>query len=140
METEIAEQDLVRIAAELARSGKESFTASPACFLSTRSLEQAKMDVAYPNTNVELMDTSGGTNYEALGVSHHSAQDTTRVAPTLNMRTYLPSDRYQTACLVKALLRDEKPAYIRADRNTVEDVYEEEEISFVMDQANVLNR
>lgn len=140
VETGIAEQDLVGIAAGLARSGKKSFAASPACFLSTRSLEQAKVDVAYSNTNVKLIGISGGISYGALGMSHHSAQDIAGMASIPNMRVYLPSDRHQTACLVKALLKDEKPAYIRVGRNVVEDVYEEGKVSFVMDRANVLNR
>lgn len=42
------------------------------------------------------------------------------------MRVYVPSDRFQTACLVKELLKDDKPAYIRVGRNAVEDIYEEE--------------
>ena len=140
VETGIAEQDLVGIAAGLARSGKKSFAASPACFLSTRSLEQAKVDVAYSNTKVKLIGISGGISYGALGMSHHSAQDIAGMASIPNMRVYLPSDRHQTACLVKALLKDEKPAYIRVGRNAVEDVYEEGKVSFVMDRANVLNR
>lgn len=140
VETGIAEQGLVGIAAGLARSGKKSFAASPACFLSTRSLEQAKVDVAYSNTNVKLIGISGGISYGALGMSHHSAQDIAGMASIPNMRVYLPSDRHQTACLVKALLKDEKPAYIRVGRNAVEDVYEEGKVSFVMDRANVLNR
>lgn len=140
VETGIAEQDLVGIAAGLARSGKKSFAASPACFLSTRSLEQAKVDVAYSNTNVKLIGISGGISYGALGMSHHSAQDIAGMSSIPNMRVYLPSDRHQTTCLVKALLKDEKPAYIRVGRNAVEDVYEEGKVPFVMDRANVLNR
>ena len=57
-----------------------------------------------------------------------------------NMRVYLPSDRHQTALLMEALLEDEKPAYIRVGRNAVEDVYEEGNVPFVMDKANVLAR
>ena len=40
------------IAAGLAKCGKKAYAVSPACFLSTRSYEQAKVDVAYSNTNV----------------------------------------------------------------------------------------
>ena len=40
-----------------------------------------------------------------------------------NMRVYLPSDGFQTAELVRALVADNKPAYIRVGRNPVEDVY-----------------
>ena len=75
VETGIAEQNLVSIAAGLAKCGKKSYAVSPACFLSTRSYEQCKVDVAYSNTNVKLIGISGGVSYGALGMSHHSAQD-----------------------------------------------------------------
>ena len=138
VETGIAEQDLVSIAAGLAHCGKKSYAASPACFLSTRSYEQCKVDVAYSNTNVKLIGISGGISYGALGMSHHSAQDIAAMAAIPNMRVYLPSDRFQTTKLVHALLKDEKPAYIRVGRNPVEDIYSEENCPFEMDKATVL--
>ena len=55
-----------------------------------------------------------------------------------NMRVYLPSDRFQTTKLVEALLKDEKPAYIRVGRNPVEDIYTEDNCPFEMDKATVL--
>lgn len=57
-----------------------------------------------------------------------------------NMRVYLPSDRFQTAKLVEALLEDQKPAYIRVGRNPVEDIYTQEDCPFTMDKANVLTQ
>lgn len=138
VEVGIAEQDLVSIAAGLAHCGKKTFAASPACFLSTRSYEQCKVDVAYSNTNVKLIGISGGISYGALGMSHHSAQDIAALSAIPNMRVYLPSDRFQTAKLTEALLQDEKPAYIRVGRNPVEDLYSEENCPFEMDRATVL--
>ncbi|MCI8995036.1 MAG: transketolase family protein [Lachnospiraceae bacterium] len=138
VETGIAEQNLVGIAAGLAKCGKKVFAASPASFVSTRSYEQAKVDCAYSGTNVTLIGISGGVSYGALGMSHHSAQDIAAMSAIPNMRVYLPSDRFQTACLIEALLQDEKPAYIRVGRNPVEDIYTEESCPFVLDRANVL--
>ena len=135
VEVGIAEQSLVSIAAGLAKCGKKAFAASPACFLSTRSMEQAKVDVAYSGTNVTLVGISGGVSYGALGMTHHSAQDIATMASIPGMRVYIPSDRFQTKYLVEALLKDEKPAYLRVGRNPVEDVYEESNTPFVMDQA-----
>lgn len=135
VEMGIAEQDLVSVAAGLAHCGKKAFAASPACFLSTRSYEQCKVDVAYSNTNVKLIGISGGISYGALGMSHHSAQDIAALSAIPNMRVYLPSDRFQTTKLVEALLLDEKPAYIRVGRNPVEDIYSEENCPFEMDKA-----
>lgn len=137
VEVGIAEQDLVSISAGLAKCGKKPFAASPACFLSTRSYEQAKVDCAYSNTNVKLIGISGGVSYGALGMSHHSAQDIAAMSAIPNMRVYLPSDRFQTAKLMEALLQDEKPAYIRVGRNAVEDIYSQESCPFEMDKATV---
>ncbi len=138
VEMGIAEQNLVSVSAGMAKCGKKPFAASPACFLSTRSYEQAKVDVAYSNTNVKLIGISGGVSYGALGMSHHSAQDIAAMSAIPNMRVYLPSDRHQTKKLVEALLKDTKPAYIRVGRNPVEDIYEEENTPFEMDKATVL--
>lgn len=138
VEMGIAEQDLVSVAAGLASCGKKAFAASPACFLSTRSYEQAKIDCAYSNTNVTLIGISGGVSYGALGMSHHSAQDIAAMSAIPNMRVYLPSDRFQTAKLIEALLQDKKPAYLRVGRNPVEDVYTAENCPFAMDKATIL--
>ncbi|MDD4849720.1 MAG: transketolase C-terminal domain-containing protein [Gemmiger sp.] len=138
VEAGIAEQDLVGMAAGLARCGKKAFAASPACFLTTRSYEQAKVDCAYSGTNVKLIGISGGISYGALGMSHHSAQDIAAMSAIPNMRVYLPSDRFQTACLVEALLQDTLPAYVRVGRNPVEDVYAEGAVPFTMDKATWL--
>lgn len=138
VEVGIAEQNLVSISAGLAKCGKKPFAASPACFLSTRSYEQAKVDCAYSDANVTLIGISGGISYGALGMSHHSAQDIAAMSAIPNMRVYLPSDRFQTKHLIEALLLDEKPAYIRVGRNAVEDIYTEEDCPFVMDKATVV--
>lgn len=138
LEVGIAEQNLVSIAAGLAKTGKRAFAASPACFLSTRSMEQVKVDVAYSNTNVTLIGISGGISYGSLGMTHHSNQDIATIGSIPNMRVYIPSDRYQTKLLMEALLEDSKPAYVRVGRNPVEDIYEEENTPFQFDKATKL--
>lgn len=138
VEVGIAEQNLVSISAGMAKCGKKPFAFSPACFLSTRSYEQAKVDVAYSDTNVTLVGISGGISYGELGMSHHSAQDIAAMSAIPNMRVYLPSDRFMTAKLIEELLRDEKPAYVRVGRNPVEDVYSEDNCPFEMDKATVV--
>lgn len=138
VEVGIAEQNLVSIAAGLASCGKKAVAVSPACFLSTRSMEQAKVDVAYSHTNVKLLGISGGVSYGALGMTHHSATDIATLGSIPGMRIYLPSDRLQSEKLMEALLKDEEPAYIRVGRNAVEDIYEEGKVPFEKDRAVML--
>lgn len=136
VEIGIAEQNLVTVSAGLASCGKKVFATSPACFLSTRSYEQVKVDVAYSGTNVTLIGVSGGVSYGALGMTHHSCQDIAAFAALPDMRVYLPSDRFQTAWLIKELLKDDKPAYIRVSRTASEDVYKDE-MDFLLNKACV---
>jgi transketolase len=135
IETGIAEQNLVTVAAGLALAGKKPLAASPASFLSARSFEQCKVDVAYSGANVKLLGISGGVSYGALGMTHHSAQDIAAFSAVPGMRVYLPSDRHQTRVLINALMNDDKPAYIRVGRNAVEDVYTENACPFRMDHS-----
>ena len=138
VEVGIAEQSLVSISAGLARCGKKPYAASPACFLSTRSMEQAKVDCAYSHMNVKLIGVSVGVSYGALGMTHHSSTDIADMASIPGMRVYLPSDRFQTRKLIEALYEDTDPAYVRVGRNAVEDVYTEDNCPFEMDKATVL--
>ena len=135
VEVGIAEQNLVTIAAGLAACGKKSFVFSPASFLSTRSMEQAKVDVAYSHTNVKLIGISGGVSYGELGMTHQSANDIAIMASTPGLRVYLPCDRFQTEKLIRALLQDKDPAYVRIGRNAVADVYEEGNVPFELNKA-----
>lgn len=135
VEAGIAEQNIVGIAAGLAHSGKKPFVTSPACFLSMRSIEQIKVDVAYSNTNVKLIGISGGISYGALGMSHHSLQDiaVTRAIPGLAVM--LPADRHETRRMTEALVNYEGGVYMRIGRNPVEDVYDSPDYDFQIGRA-----
>lgn len=135
VEIGIAEQNLVGVAAGLAHSGKKPFVASPACFLSMRSIEQIKVDVAYSGTNVKLIGISGGISYGALGTSHHSVQDlaVTRAIPGLDVM--MPADRHEAKKMVEALVDYQRPVYIRVGRNPVEDCYLSEDYEFEIGKA-----
>ncbi|MCL2560060.1 MAG: transketolase family protein [Turicibacter sp.] len=135
VEIGIAEQNLVGVAAGLAHSGKIPFVASPACFLSMRSIEQIKVSVAYSQTNVKLIGISGGISYGALGMSHHSVQDlaVTRAIPGLDVM--LPADRHEAKKMVEALIDYPRPIYLRVGRNPVEDCYLSEDYEFEIGKA-----
>ena len=135
VEVGIAEQNLVGVAAGLAHSGKKPFVASPACFLSMRSIEQIKVDVAYSNTNVKLIGISGGISYGALGTSHHSVQDlaVTRAIPGIDVM--MPADRHEAKKMIEALIEYDKPVYIRVGRNPVADCYLNEDYEFEIGKA-----
>ncbi|OXM87444.1 transketolase family protein [Paenibacillus rigui] len=135
VETGIAEQNIVGIAAGLASCGKKPWVTSPACFLSMRAIEQVKVDVAYSGTNVKLVGISGGVSYGALGMSHHSLQDiaVTRAIPGLTV--ILPADRHETKKMTEALVQHEGGVYVRIGRNPVQDVYASDDYPFEIGKA-----
>lgn len=138
VEVGIAEQDMVGIAAGLALCGKKSFACGPASFLSARSLEQVKVDVAYTHTNVKLIGVSGGVSYGALGTSHHSLQDIAVMRAIVGIVVILPCDARQTSAMTETLAQYVGPVYVRMGRNAVSDVYEERNVPFTIGRANVL--
>lgn len=135
VETGIAEQNIVGIAAGLAHSGKKSFVTSPACFLSMRSIEQVKVDVAYSATNVKLIGISGGISYGALGMSHHSVQDLAVARAIPGLAVMMPADRHETKKMIEALVEYDGGVYVRIGRNPVEDSYESRNYEFVIGKA-----
>jgi len=113
IEVGIAEQNLVGVAAGLASTGKKVFAVSPACFLSARSLEQIKNDVAYSDNPVKLIGISAGVSYGALGSTHHSLHDFAVLRAINNITVVAPADNFETAQAIKIAAETDHPIYIR---------------------------
>lgn len=138
IEVGIAEQDLVGISAGLASAGKKPYAASPASFLTMRSIEQIKVDVAYSNANVKLIGISAGVSYGALGMTHHSLQDLAVLTAIPNMQIIVPADQHETRKMMAKLKDDTHPTYIRVSRNPVEDVHDHHEFEYEIGKAITL--
>lgn len=113
IEMGIAEQNLVGVAAGLAAAGKKVFAVSPACFLTARSLEQIKNDVAYSDHPVKLIGISAGLSYGALGSTHHSLHDYAVLRAINNVDIVAPADNFETRAAIMAALAHPRPIYIR---------------------------
>jgi len=64
----IAEQNMIGVAAGLARVGKKPYVYSGSLFLAMRAMEQVRDDVCYPNLDVCLVGT-GASGF--LGFTHN---------------------------------------------------------------------
>lgn len=119
IEIGIAEQNLVGVAAGLASTGKKVFAVSPACFLSARSFEQIKTDVAYSNNPVKLIGISAGVSYGALGSTHHSLHDFAALRAVHNITIVAPADNFETAMAIELAAGSNKPFYIRFGKKPI---------------------
>jgi len=113
VEVGVAEQNLVGVAAGLASAGKRVFAVSPACFLTTRALEQIKNDVAYSDHPVCLVGISAGVSYGALGSTHHALHDLAALRAIPNLAILVPADNAETAAAVRWALSATHPVYLR---------------------------
>lgn len=113
VEVGIAEQALVGVAAGLASCGKTVLAVSPACFLTARSFEQIKNDVAYSDNPVVLVGISAGVSYGALGTTHHSLHDFAALRAVNNLEIIAPADNAETIAAVRYAAAARRPVYLR---------------------------
>ncbi len=137
VEVGIAEQNLVGISAGLASCGKTVFATSPGCFLSARSLEQIKNDVAYSDIPVNLVAISAGVSYGALGTTHHSLHDLAALRAINNIQILVPADNFEAREAVKAAAASNKPAYLRFGKAPLYDLPRKND-SFAIGKARVI--
>ncbi|MCX7522705.1 transketolase family protein [Microbacterium sp. STN6] len=124
----IAEQNMVGVGAGLAASGLVPFVCGAAPFLTGRSLEQVKADVAYSQHPVILCGMSPGMAYGQLGPTHHSVEDLSWLRALPGLDIVVPADRRQTRQAVRAAAAEPRPTFIRVGRHKVPDVTSESDV------------
>ena len=86
----IAEQNMVSLAAGLAREGHLPWVYSIAPFVAFRPYEQIRTDVCLHKLPVKLVGNGGGYGYGIMGATHHALEDVGAMRVLPNMRLYLP--------------------------------------------------
>jgi transketolase len=118
----IAEQNMVGVAAGLARSGFRPIIYGLSAFVPIRVLEQIKLDVAHDHLPIIFIGDGAGFVYSHLGTSHQSTEDIACSRAIPNLSVYSPADRFElTQCLAMAY-KDNSAVYLRigkADRGDV---------------------
>lgn len=108
----IAEQNMVGVAAGLAREGHKVFVYSIAPFLYARAFEQIRNDICMNKQSVCLVGNGGGYAYGIMGPTHHALEDCA-VMNALGVRVMVPAFNDD----VPAMLADiHGPTYLRLGR------------------------
>ena len=125
IEVGIAEQNLVGVSAGLSAVGKKVFAVSPASFLTARSLEQIKADIAYSDHPVCLIGISAGISYGQLGSTHHSIHDYAVLRCINNISIVAPADNFETSEAIKQAVNFSSPLYLRFGKKPMMDISNE---------------
>lgn len=119
----IAEQNMVGMAAGLAKAGFRPFVYGLSAFVPIRVLEQIKIDLCYENLAVTLIGDGAGVVYSHLGTSHQSTEDIAVLRSVPGINIYSPADRFElTACMNRAY-DEARPAYVRIGKADLGDVH-----------------
>jgi transketolase len=109
----VAEQNMVGVAAGLAKAGLRPFVYGLSAFIPVRVLEQVKLDVCYENLAVVFIGDGAGVVYSTLGTSHQSTEDLAALRALPQMTILAPADGWEmTACMHLARLAS-GPVYLR---------------------------
>ena len=114
----IAEQNTVGLAAGLALSGKIVYVYSIVPFVTMRPFEQVRIDVCYQNLPVKLVGSGGGLTYGSLGPTHHSIEDIAIMRSLPNMTIYCPGDPVEARLCALSSYETPGPAYIRLGKGS----------------------
>jgi transketolase len=109
----VAEQNMVSLAAGLARAGMRPWAYSIAPFLYARALEQIRNDVCLHRLPVVLVGNGGGYGYGVMGATHHSIEDYGIMLALPNMHAFVPAFDDDLTSMIRRLTACEAPAYLR---------------------------
>ena len=126
----IAEQNMIGVAAGMARAGLVPFASTFSVFASLRAADQLHTDICYQNVNAKIIATHSGTSFGQAGSTHHAIVDlaVTRALP--NLTVICPADGYETANAVRAAYENFGPYYIRINRGFDRVLYDNEDYGF----------
>jgi len=136
IETGIAEQNMMGLAAGLALAGKIPFVSTYAVFCPGRNWDQLRVSVCYSNANIKLTGAHAGVSVGPDGATHQGLEDIaiTRCIP--NLVVIAPADVIETRKATLAAARYKGPVYLRFAREKTP-IMTTEETPFEIEKAIV---
>lgn len=112
----VAEQNMVSVAAALAKQSLETWAYSIAPFCYARPFEQIRNDITFHNVPVKLIGNGGGYGYGVMGPTHHAIEDYGILLTLPHMTAYIPVFDEDLDAVVESAGASLAPCYIRMGR------------------------
>jgi len=113
----IAEQNMMVVAAGLAKEGLIPVTGTYGVFASGRCWDQIRTTICYSNLNVKIAGAHGGISVGPDGATHQALEEISLTAVLPNMHVAVPCDSLETErATLHCLLELVGPAYLRFAR------------------------
>lgn len=121
----IAEQNMVGVAAGLAKNGFRPIVYGLSAFVPIRVLEQIKIDVAHDALPVIFLGDGAGFVYSHLGTSHQSTEDISALRAVPNIEILSPGDRFEMTASLNHAYKRHTPVYVRIGKADLGDIHTE---------------
>ncbi len=131
----IAEQNMMSLAAGMAREGKTVFVYSIGNFPTLRCLEQIRNDCAYHKANVKIVCVGGGLVYGSLGMSHQATEDLAILRALPGVTVFAPGDPAEAEAVTKAMVGCPGTCYMRLGRGGEPTIHKNEIADFPIGKA-----
>ncbi len=135
VEVGIAEQNAIGTASGLATTGLHPYVCAYAPFISARSMEQVRNDVAYANQRVVIGAAASGISLGVAGGTHHALEDLALMRSLPNMTVIVPADVDEAYRATLATLDIDGPVYLRLGGRTEEPPVSDPEAPFRLGKA-----
>jgi transketolase len=122
----MAEQNMLGVAAGMAREGLEPWLHTFSVFLYRRPLDQLQMSVAYPSLPVRLVGFLPGIMTPG-GVTHQAIEDIAILRAVPNMTIFEVGDATEVESVIEIAHAIDGPVYIRQLRGEVSRIFPREE-------------
>jgi transketolase len=109
----IAEQNMIGIAAGMAKEGFVVFATTYSNFITMRSYEQIRVNLAYMGLNVKVVGTGAGLAMGMSGNSHYALEDVALMRALPGMTVVSPCDGVEIVKAVFAAAQHVGPMYLR---------------------------
>lgn len=134
----IAEQNMLGVAAGLAKEGDCVFVTTYATFLTMRAYEQIRNNLGYMNFNVKIVGASAGTVMGMSGNTHYAVEDLAIMRVVPNLTILSPADAGEALKMAHSACDLRGPVYIRLTGGLNCPVVHKEEYDFKIGRAEIL--
>lgn len=115
----VAEQNMVSVAAAMARDGWETWVYSIAPFCYARPFEQIRNDITFHNLPVKLVGNGGGYGYGVMGPTHHAIEDYGVMLTLPNMKVFIPAFDEDVFSVIDIAGDTQNPVYLRLGKGDI---------------------
>lgn len=136
----IAEQNMIGIAAGLSSEGHNVFTTTFSPFQTLRCCEQIKVNLGYMKNKVVMVGLASGIVLGTLGYTHCSIEDISIMRSIPNITVINPADGLEVYKAAFALLKYDKPAYLRLTGTTNSPQVYEKDYDFKIGKSIILKK